>query len=197
MFRTHFKIWVKPKIQPLELFYKKGVLRNFAIFTGKRVCCSPFKIVLQAFRPVALLKGDSNTDAFLWNLQNFYQHLIWSLRTTASETCSFTLAAIFNNLTLMAQINTYVLVFVPYITVSTLDASIIRNSRTNLQNSQKKHQKRDSVTNVSQNTFFKEPFRQLLLYKPSFCLPSYNDFLPFQKRYHTYFLTEYFYCLNL
>ena len=64
------------KIQSLELFYKKGVLRNFAIFTGKHVCCSLFKIGLQAFRPVALLKRDSNTDAFLWNLQNIYQHLL-------------------------------------------------------------------------------------------------------------------------
>ena len=50
---------------------KKGVLRNFAHFTGKHLCWSIILIELQAFRPTALLKRDSNTDVFLWNLQNF------------------------------------------------------------------------------------------------------------------------------
>ena len=57
---------------------KKGVLRNFANFTGKQ------------FRPAALLKRGSNKGVLQWNLQNFWEHLIWGLQTTASETCSFT-----------------------------------------------------------------------------------------------------------
>ena len=34
-------------------------------------CWSLFLIELQTFRPPAILKRDSNTDVFLWNLQNF------------------------------------------------------------------------------------------------------------------------------
>ena len=35
---------------------KKGVLKNFANFTGKHLCWSPFLILLQVFRPATLLK---------------------------------------------------------------------------------------------------------------------------------------------
>ena len=35
---------------------KKGVLKNFANFTGKHLCWSPFWILLQVFRPATLLK---------------------------------------------------------------------------------------------------------------------------------------------
>ena len=50
---------------------KKGVLKNFASFSGKQLCWSLFLKELQTFRPAALLKRDSNIDVFLWNLQNF------------------------------------------------------------------------------------------------------------------------------
>ena len=50
---------------------EKGVLRNFANFTGKHLCWSLFLIELQAFGLAALLKIDSNTDVFLRNLKNF------------------------------------------------------------------------------------------------------------------------------
>ena len=53
---------------------KKGVLRNFANFTGKHLYWSFFLLE----RPATLLKRDFNTYVFLWNL-----------RTTASGTCSF------------------------------------------------------------------------------------------------------------
>ena len=71
LLRTSLKTGVKPQKQPLELLCKKDVLRNFANFIGKHLCRSLFLIGLQAFRPAALLKRDSNTDVFLWNLQNF------------------------------------------------------------------------------------------------------------------------------
>ena len=47
-------------------FYKKAVLKNLLIFTGKHLCWSAI-----------LLKTDSNTDVFLWILQNAKEHLFW------------------------------------------------------------------------------------------------------------------------
>ena len=47
---------------------KKAILKNFVIFTGKRLCWSLF---LTSYRPVTLWKGDSTTGIFLWILQNF------------------------------------------------------------------------------------------------------------------------------
>ena len=51
-----------------EVFYKKGVLRNFAKLTGKHLCQGLF------FNKVAGLffkKGDSGTDVFLLIFWNF------------------------------------------------------------------------------------------------------------------------------
>ena len=45
--------------QPREVFYKKAIIRNFAIFTGKNLCWSLFIIIIQSFRPATLLKRDS------------------------------------------------------------------------------------------------------------------------------------------
>ena len=65
---------------------KKGVLKNLRNFTGKHLYWSLFLIKLQTFRPATLLRRDSNTGFFLWNLQSFYEHLFEEhLRTTASD----------------------------------------------------------------------------------------------------------------
>ena len=53
------------------MFLKIGVLKNVVIFTWKKLCCSLFLIKLLAWRPVTLLKIDSNTGVFLWILLNF------------------------------------------------------------------------------------------------------------------------------
>ena len=50
---------------------KRVILEHFANFTGKRLCWSLFLIELQTFRRATLLKRDSNTDVFLWNLTKF------------------------------------------------------------------------------------------------------------------------------
>ena len=50
---------------------KKGVLKNFAIFTRKHLCWSIFLIKLQAISSATLLKTNSNRGVFLWILQNF------------------------------------------------------------------------------------------------------------------------------
>ena len=41
-----------------EVFYKKGVLRNFTKFTGKHLCQSLFFNKVAVLRPAALLKRD-------------------------------------------------------------------------------------------------------------------------------------------
>ena len=61
----------------LQIFFKKGVLKNFANFTGKYLCWSLFLIKLQAWKHGTLLKRDSNTDVFLWNLRNFLKNLFY------------------------------------------------------------------------------------------------------------------------
>ena len=46
------------QLQPPEVFYKKAVLKNFAIFKVKHLCWSLFLIKLSTFRPVNLLERD-------------------------------------------------------------------------------------------------------------------------------------------
>ena len=45
------------------MFFKIGVLKNFANFIGKCQCWSIFLTKLQASRPATLLKKDSNTGS--------------------------------------------------------------------------------------------------------------------------------------
>ena len=52
----------------MEVSCKKGVHKNFEIFTWKHLCGAS----LLAFRPATLL-WDSNTDVFLWT----WEHLFW------------------------------------------------------------------------------------------------------------------------
>ena len=58
----------------LELSYKKAILKNFAIFTGKRLYWSLFLIKFQSCRPATSLKRDSNT--FPVNIVKFLKTLI-------------------------------------------------------------------------------------------------------------------------
>ena len=46
------------KKQLPEGFYKNAAIKNFSIFTGKRLCRSFFLIKLQVFRSATLLKRD-------------------------------------------------------------------------------------------------------------------------------------------
>ena len=48
----------------LKMFFKKAVLKNFGIFTGKQLCWSLFLIKLQIFRAATLLKRDPNIIFF-------------------------------------------------------------------------------------------------------------------------------------
>ena len=44
---------------------RKGILRNFAKFTGKHLCQSLFLNKVVGLRPTTLLKRDSGTGVFL------------------------------------------------------------------------------------------------------------------------------------
>ena len=52
--------------QTPEVFLKRGVLKTFAIFTGKHQCWSLFLVKLQIFRPETLFKKDYDICVFLW-----------------------------------------------------------------------------------------------------------------------------------
>ena len=54
-----------------HMFFKIGVLINFAIFTGKHRRWTLFLIKLQFFRPAILWKRDSSIGVFLWILWYF------------------------------------------------------------------------------------------------------------------------------
>ena len=45
---------LKAQKQPPEVFYKRAVLKMFAIFTGKHLRWGLFSIELEAFRPATL-----------------------------------------------------------------------------------------------------------------------------------------------
>ena len=60
----------KLKSSCAEVFYKKGVLRNFVPFTGKHLCQRPFLIKLQAW-PAILLKKGLWHRCFLVNVTKF------------------------------------------------------------------------------------------------------------------------------
>ena len=71
-------LWLDADIWPVtgsshrKCSVKKDVLKYFPNFTRKHLCWSLFLIKFQAFRPTTLLKWDSNTVVFLWNLRNFW-----------------------------------------------------------------------------------------------------------------------------
>ena len=67
----------------MQTFFKIDVLKNFAIFTGKHLCWILSLIKLQAFK--LLLKRDSNTDVFLWILQNFWEQLFYRTSQVAAS----------------------------------------------------------------------------------------------------------------
>ena len=64
------KLWGLKK-QPSEVLCKKGILKNFAIFTGKQLCWSLFLIKLQALRPATLLNKRLPHSCLLANFAKF------------------------------------------------------------------------------------------------------------------------------
>ena len=58
-----------------QIFFKIGIVKIFENFVVKHLCWSIFLIKLEAWRSAVLLKRDSNTGVFLWNMRNFEEHL--------------------------------------------------------------------------------------------------------------------------
>ena len=75
---------------------KKGVLRNFAKFTGKHLCQSLFFNEVAVLRPVTLLKGVSGTGVFHCESYEISKNtfFIEQLRTTASGFLCFAFSCI-------------------------------------------------------------------------------------------------------
>ena len=74
----------KVKTNHLQMFFKIGSIKNFAIFTGKHLCWGLFLIKLQVWRSATFLKIDSDTGASCGYYKIFknsflIQHLWWLL----------------------------------------------------------------------------------------------------------------------
>ena len=71
--------------QPPEVFCEKGVLRNFAKFTGKHLCLSLFLNEVEGLRPAALFRKRLGHSCFPANFVEFLKtpfltkHLRWLL----------------------------------------------------------------------------------------------------------------------
>ena len=53
---------------PSQMFFKKGVLKNFIIFTRKYLCWNLFVIQLQSSSSATILKGNYSTGGFPVNI---------------------------------------------------------------------------------------------------------------------------------
>ena len=74
------------KKQPPEVFYKKGVVRNFTKFIGKHLCLSLFFNKVAGLRPVTFIKKETLAQVFSYEFceisnNTFFTEHLW---TTAS-----------------------------------------------------------------------------------------------------------------
>ena len=67
---------------------RKGVLRNFAEFTGKHLHHSLLFNKVAGLSLQLYLKGETGTGVFLWILRNFQEHLIY-ITTVGDGFCSW------------------------------------------------------------------------------------------------------------
>ena len=87
-FPGKFKNFLKQQKQPPEVFYKKGIFKNFAIFAEKHLCC----ILLQTFRQLPsglqLYQKETPTQLFYSKyskflrtpiLKNIWERLPWTI----------------------------------------------------------------------------------------------------------------------
>ena len=75
------------------MFFRIGILKNFAMFTGKHFRWSLFLIKLQAFRPSTLLKRDSNIGISCEICDTFKKTFFYRIHPVAgSRNISWTLS---------------------------------------------------------------------------------------------------------
>ena len=69
-----------------QIFFKIDIVKIFENLVVKHLCWSLFLIKLEAWMSAVLLKRDSNTGVFLWNMRNFEKHLFYrTLPVAASD----------------------------------------------------------------------------------------------------------------
>ena len=71
-----------PKMKPIVMFFKIGVIINFLIFTRKYLCWSLFLIKLQDWSPATLLKKRPQHQCFPVNItkcmtKTFFMEHLW------------------------------------------------------------------------------------------------------------------------
>ena len=65
--------------QPPQVFYKKGVFKNFAKFTAKQLCRSFFFDKISGIKPPTLLKRRLRRGCFSMNFARFLStSFVWS-----------------------------------------------------------------------------------------------------------------------
>ena len=69
--------------EPLEVFFKKDVLKNFANFTGKHPCWSLFFNKVTGLRASSFIRKRLQHRCVPVKLAKFYEHLFW--RTVADD----------------------------------------------------------------------------------------------------------------
>ena len=67
------------------MFFKIGVPKTLAIFTGKHLWRSRFLIKMKAFRNASLLKRDSGKDVFLWISRIFKNNVFYRTSQVAAS----------------------------------------------------------------------------------------------------------------
>ena len=58
-------------------------------------CVGVFFYKVTSLQPVSFVKRDSNTSAFLWSLQNFYEYLFWGISANKLPYCKRLLLKVF------------------------------------------------------------------------------------------------------
>ena len=72
-----------------QMFFKIGVLKNFAIFTGKHLCCNLFFNKVAGLRYATLLKKETLSQVFSCEYCNIFKNTYFEEhpRTDASVAC--------------------------------------------------------------------------------------------------------------
>ena len=71
-----------------QAIFKIGALKNFAAFTGKHLCWSLILVKLLAWFGATLLKRDSHTGVFQWNLLIF-KNTFFLQNTSSGSFCVY------------------------------------------------------------------------------------------------------------
>ena len=70
-FRSDIGVPCWSQKQPPEVFFKRAVLKIFALFTGKHLCWCLFFDKIPRLKACSFIKKDTNTGVFLLILQSF------------------------------------------------------------------------------------------------------------------------------